>query len=289
MTLAPRGIVWLASYPGSGNTWMRVFLSNLLADSDRPVDINALTVRSHAASRSDFDAYAGVRASELTDDEIDELRPAVYKATAAASRAPSFMKIHDAFTYTRAEEPLISSRATRGVIYILRSPLDVALSWAHNRDVRIERAIAMMNDDECALAAAGDGIMPQLRQRLGTWSSHVCGWVDAPFPVHVVRYEDLQTSPIETFGGAADFAGLQVTTERLARAIQFSEFPELRRQEDAAGFRARSRRSLRFFRRGQSGAWHDELTGDQVRQIIESHGAVMRRFGYLDAATAGAP
>jgi aryl sulfotransferase len=280
-----RRIVWLASYPGSGNTWMRVFLTNALADADRPADINALTVRWHAASRSTFDAYAGVRASELRDDEIDELRPAVYEALAAEHQSPWFVKIHDAFSYTRSGQPLVSSRATKGAIYILRNPLDVAISWAHNRDLRIDHAIDLMNDDECTLAVAPEGILPQVRQRLGSWSAHACSWVDAPLPLHVVRYEDMQTDPVVAFGGAVAFAGLQVTPERLERAIEFSAFAELRQQEEAAGFRGRSRRSLRFFRRGQVGAWRDELTCDQVERIVAAHGAVMRRFGYLDAET----
>jgi aryl sulfotransferase len=285
MTADLRRIIWLASYPGSGNTWMRVFLSNLLADAERPADINALAVRWHAASRSAFDAYAGVRASELRDDEIDELRPAVYEALAADHEPPWFVKIHDAFSYTRSGEPLVSSRATRGAIYILRNPLDVAISWAYNRDVRIRHAIELMGDAECTLAAVPDGIVPQIRQRLGTWSAHVCGWVDAPLPVHVVRYEDMQADPIAAFGGAAAFAGLPVTTERLTRAIEFSRFAELRQQEETTGFRGRSRRSLRFFRRGQVDAWRDELTADQAAQIVAAHSAVMQRFGYLDART----
>lgn len=278
-------IIWLASYPGSGNTWMRVFLSNVLGEGERPADINDLHVRWHAASRSAFDAYAGVRASELRDDEIDELRPAVYEALAADHQPPWFVKIHDAFGYTRSGESLVSSRATRGAIYILRNPLDVAISWAYNRDVRIDHAIALMSDDTCTLAASPDGIVPQVRQYLGTWSAHVCGWVDAPLPVHVIRYEDLQADPVAAFGGAVAFAGLDVTRERLQRAIEFSRFSELRQQEEAAGFRGRSRRSLRFFRRGQVDAWRDELTADQAARIVAAHGTVMRRFGYLDEET----
>ena len=37
------GIIWLASYPKSGNTWLRAFLHNLLRDPGRPYDINKLT------------------------------------------------------------------------------------------------------------------------------------------------------------------------------------------------------------------------------------------------------
>ncbi len=76
-----RRIVWLASYPKSGNTWMRAFLSNYLADGDKPVDINSLDTGGPIASaRTIFDEAVGVEASDLTQDEIERYRPRVYRA-----------------------------------------------------------------------------------------------------------------------------------------------------------------------------------------------------------------
>ena len=72
-------IIWLASYPKSGNTWFRVFLSNLLSHSDKPADINNLYATPIASNRELFDEATGISSSELTLDEIDNLRPLVYE------------------------------------------------------------------------------------------------------------------------------------------------------------------------------------------------------------------
>lgn len=68
-------IVWLASYPKSGNTWMRVFLTNYLRNADTPADINDLEFMGIATARELFDMYAGFESSDLTHEEIDAARP----------------------------------------------------------------------------------------------------------------------------------------------------------------------------------------------------------------------
>ena len=110
-----RRIVWLASYPKSGNTWMRAFLSNYLADGDAPVDINSLDTGGPIASaRAVFDDAVGVEASDLTQDEIERYRPRVYLQVAANSSETLYLKIHDAFTYTPDGSPLVPAGGHKG-------------------------------------------------------------------------------------------------------------------------------------------------------------------------------
>lgn len=277
------GITWLASYPSSGNTWVRIFLANLLRGAAAPVGINTLREAANAASRSWFDAHAAVDSSDLTSGEIDEWRSAVYKIVGATATGPYFLKIHDALRITPSGETLISRNGTRSAVYIIRNPLDVAAAFAHHRDRPIDVIIRIMNDPEFVLGVGHSGLMPQLPQHLGSWRDHVRSWVDAPdLDVHVVRYEDMKARPHETFGKLAAFCELSPSADELDRAIRFSDFNELRRQEEAEGFRERSRRARRFFRRGVAGSWRDELTAHQAAEIVRTHGEVMKRFGYLD-------
>ncbi len=73
------GIYWLASYPKSGNTWLRSFLSNLQQDGDAPADINELATGTIASARDWLDEALGFDSADLSADEIDRLRPAVYR------------------------------------------------------------------------------------------------------------------------------------------------------------------------------------------------------------------
>src|SRR6056297_24894 len=93
--------VWLASYPKSGNTWFRVFLSNLLYPEFAPVDPNRLPLNNLIASaRSPFHEIVGVPPSLLSPDEIDSLRPSVDQIIGRDwSRPICVRKAHDAYTY----------------------------------------------------------------------------------------------------------------------------------------------------------------------------------------------
>ena len=277
------GIIWLASYPKSGNTWFRIFLTNLLRDGDTPASINELEKTPIASGRTIFDLHVGFDASDLCSDEIDRLRPELYCYLADDLEEPLFMKIHDAYTMVTDNLPLIPASATGGAIYFIRNPLDVAVSFAHHNGTDYDTAIANMADKTFTLCGKQKRLHRQLRQKLLSWSNHVCSWNDnAPFPVCLIRYEDMKAQPLETFCRAVRFAGLSYNEERIKKALDFSTFEVVQQQEEAEGFLEKSAVSNRFFRKGESGSWREELSRDQVARIVRDHGDVMRRFGYLN-------
>lgn len=277
------GIIWLASYPKSGNTWFRIFLTNLLRNSDTPASINDLENTPIASARAIFDENIGFAASDLSPEEIDRLRPELYCHLAEDSEELLFMKIHDAYTMVADSRPLIPAAATAGAIYIIRNPLDVAVSGAHHHGTDYDNAIKHMADDRAALARKPDRLHNQLRQKLLSWNGHVLSWADkAPFPVCLLRYEDMKAQPLETFTRAIRFAGLDHSEAQIEKALRFSAFDILQQQEKADDFRERSAAASRFFRKGESGSWREELNELQVQRIVSDHRAVMQRFGYLD-------
>ena len=283
------GIVWLASYPKSGNTWLRVFFANLVADTDDPVSINALGHPRIASSRRLFDDIVGIESSELTRDEVRLLRPRVYERMAREldTAAARFVKIHDAFTRTDDGVPIIPVSTTPRVIYIVRNPLDVAVSFAHHSGDSVDVTIERMCDEQFRFGADPSRLHEQLDQALLSWSGHVTSWVDEPsLEVFVLRYEDMHERPDEVFRGAAQFAGVSCTAEQIARAIKQSSFEELSHQEAAHGFAERSARADRFFREGKTGGWREVLTEQQIDRLVGAHGPVMLRFGYTEETQA---
>lgn len=277
------GIVWLASYPKSGNTWFRCFLTNLLRDSDEPASINELESTPIASARGIFDENVGFEASELTADEIDRLRPELYCHLAETAEEPLFMKIHDAYTLLADNRPLIPTEATAGAIYLVRNPLDVAVSFSHHSGWDYDTAIDAMARDTFTFCNRSDRLDNQLRQKILSWSGHLLSWVDgAPFPICLLRYEDMKATPLDTFTRAVRFTKLPYTTEQIKKALAFSTFDILQKQEEADGFQEKCAAAKRFFRKGEIGSWREELTREQAARIVADHGAVMRRFGYLD-------
>jgi hypothetical protein len=284
-------IVWLASYPKSGNTWFRVLIANLNAPGGVPVDINNLPVdQSLASAREPFDHFLLIDSSLLTHEEIDGLRPHLYEELAqqqfagSASDGIHFAKVHDAYTAVPGGEPLLAgARGAAGAIVIVRDPRDIALSLANHRGTTVDDAITFLNDTNAEFSGELDGLPRQLRQKLLGWSQHVASWLEqCDIPTHLIRYEDLAVDTAGVLHGALSFAGISVTDEAIERAVRFSQFAVLQQQERESGFYEAPRpfRGNVFFRRGQSGGWRDELMSGHVARIEAEHGAMMRRLGY---------
>lgn len=274
-------IVWLASYPKSGNTWVRTFLTNYIRGSNEPADINDLDGGPIASSRGLFDRLVGVEASDLTPDEIGRYRCAAYRRLASESDRTLFLKVHDAYRRSADTAPLFPPDVTRLAIYIMRNPLDVAVSLAHHQGISVDCAVSRLCTDT-SLSAKPGRLSDQLEQMLRTWSGHVGSWVDEPgLPVHVVRYEDMIVEPQQTFAAMVRACGLSVD-DRLDRAIAFSRFDALRAQEQEKGFVERPSSTETFFREGRAGGWRRALTLSHIRQLVEHQGGTMRRYGYIE-------
>jgi hypothetical protein len=272
-------LLWLASFPKSGNTWVRAFLANYLANSETPVDINTLPTFALGDMRVEpFVSLSGRPAAELSPEDIDRLRPAVQRGMAAAQRGIAFIKTHNLVS-TPQGVPLIAAEATFAAIYIVRNPLDVAVSFADHYG---------MTPADAARAICFPGLViepreGQIKQYVSDWSSHVQSWRGAVgFRVHCVRYEDLSRAPLSSFGEIVAFLGLKPDHERLGRAVRHASFRVLARQEKEKGFAERSRHAKRFFRAGTVGGWRRVLRSAEVEMIVRHHGPTMLSLGYID-------
>lgn len=274
-------LVWLTSYPKSGNTWVRLFLTAYHHPERDDVDINDVDVSLHAGNRDLFDRVIGLEASDLTPAEIDRFRPDVYRQLAAEAEEPLFLKVHDRWRRTLTGDPLFPPEITAATIYIVRDPRSVAPSFANHYNSTIDAAIDSMAKPDHGITARSDRLANQLPQPMGSWSRHVTGWLDqTDLPIHLVRYEDLHADPAGQFTEILRVSGLPVDETRLSRALAQTRFERLQEQEAVVGFKERLSASPRFFRRGQADSWRDELTPAQIARIEADHGPVMARMGY---------
>jgi len=277
-------IYWLASYPKSGNTWTRIFITNYINDKDEPADINKLRGGPIASDRDIFDRWAGVEASDLTFEDIADLRPHVYRQMALHIMHPLYIKVHDACIRNSDGDILFPSDVTGAVVYLIRNPLDVAVSYSHHSGRPIEKVVENLCNPDGYVYEDPTRLPPQLPQRLLSWSDNVRSWVDdSGLRVEVVRYEDMKSNPEDTFTRIVRTLDLDLDQGKLSKAITFSNFDLVREQESVSGFRERHIRADQpFFREGRTGGWQDELPQELADRIINNHKDVMHRFGYLD-------
>jgi|WetSurMetagenome_2_1015567.scaffolds.fasta_scaffold13790_5 aryl sulfotransferase len=276
-----KNTVWLASYPKSGNTWFRAFLTAYLHPDTSEIDINDLHTTAIASNRQFFDEVSGVASADLLPDEIEKLRPQVYRQYSAGSKETLFYKIHDAWKKLQDGSSMFPAEITKGVIYIIRNPLDVAVSFSDHLGKSIDRTIEIMNNPEFTFSGQNNRLPDQLEQYLGSWSHHVKSWVyDSKLNVKVIRYEDLKTNPLHTFKEALQFLGYRTTHIRIQKAIDLTSFEKLQAQEKNKGFSEKSNKSSLFFRSGRAGEGKIQLTREQKSLIFHVHNEMIQTFGY---------
>ncbi|MEJ0097390.1 MAG: sulfotransferase domain-containing protein [Bauldia sp.] len=278
----PKGIVWLASYPKSGNTWLRVFLYQLMRlQGGHPREENELDKLDRASGYEAklfglFEQFLGKPLAQATPLEVMSVRALVQSTIAERMPAVALVKTHNLFGDLRGM-PTINTAVTAGGIYIVRDPRDVAPSLAKHIGSSIDQAIAVMNTPAFATSNEAETAF----EMWGSWSQHVESWAGAPDPaLLVVRYEDLMGKPTETFTAIVRHLGQDASPARILEAIELSSFDKLKRQEEETGFRERSPRTDRFFVSGKAGAWREKLTPAQADAIAAPNRAMMAKFGY---------
>ncbi len=290
--------VWLASYPKSGNTWVRAILTALL-EGDHLFAVNSLHFGHQPHHVAGAQSVWGIDPRWFDRDEMEILRAALLDETGRTDPTqPGFRKTHDRYrdrplswphgtSPSTARSPVpepFPADSTRGAILVVRDPRDVACSYAAFFDKDLDTAIDELGRDQRDPAYPARALA---EQSWGSWSSHAESWLDpgVPFPVHLVRYEGLHDDAVGILHPILQSLGMSVTTDRLSAAVDRARFDRLQREESTAGFREVHPRGDAFFRAGRAGRWRNELSMEQVQAIEDAHHATMTRLGYELATT----
>ena len=273
-------LLWIASYPKSGNTWIRAFIENYLQNSDRPVDINSLHKVSTAESYAHrFQQYLkdGQRTTDLTIKEICALRPKVQRDIARQAKGTVFVKTHNYYGEYEGYA-LHNGSVTSRAIYVVRNPLDVTLSMSNYFNYSIDKTIEYMAEEMTGTPNEAENV-PQI---ITSWSMHVESWTREDNPaLLVLRYEDLLSDPRKAFRKVESFLKLRKDPSRLKKAIKHSSFDQLKAQEQKHGFVEKHEASNWFFHHGKKNLWREVLSDAQVQKIVDIHRVQMERYKYI--------
>lgn len=277
-----KNIVWLASYPKSGNTWFRSFLSALLTKQE--LNLNKMYIRDVFSGKKLVEDILDTDSDSLTPQQIELYQRLTFQYLSDTSSNHLYVKIHDAFTFSAFDGlPLIPEEPTRLAIYLLRNPLDVTLSLANHLGRDYDSVIQNYINNPSGFFGNSFTTNNQFSQPLLTWSQHVESWKTYPtFKVHFIRYEDLKTNPFEVFKEAVQLIGLNHTDDEIRAAIEATSFEKLKKIEQEKGFREKLLPASTFFFKGETGRWKQELNTKQIQQIKKINEPMMREFGYWD-------
>lgn len=284
MSDAPRsGITWLASYPKSGNTWTRAFLTAYLVGEIR---LNQMIGVPTVGSRLLIDRWLGFPTLGMAHHEVENLRPMAYRRLGQACirrGRPAILKVHDTWHLAPDGSPIFPPDVTFRAVYLVRDPRDVCCSFAHHLGKDHAHTAAMMAREDFSLAVHAKDAENQVWQLMGSWTGNIASWIDdSDLLIHLMRYEDMKRDPAKEFRRLLQYMDIPVDEIRLGDAIAKAHFSQLRQKEGVVGFREIAKTAdTPFFRKGAAGGWKDELPPEVRARIEFSHGAMMKRLGYL--------
>jgi Sulfotransferase domain len=280
-----RRITWLASYPKSGNTWLRAIVDRIVRP-ERPFDLNALgeTAPAFSGLTEQFIAKLGVAVPVSSRGEVRRYWAGAQHAICSSSEQDIFLKTHNVaakFDCGYFPDP----NSTKSVIYIVRDPRDVAISFAYHYRRPLGQAVAVL----CSSWSVN--FKPQQMGRtelLTSWGEHVAGWTALQFPLLVLRYEDLLANGEAGVCRIAGFLGKQLSERQVRDVVAATSFGQLRRQEAERGF-TEAVRAGGFFRVGKAQQWRQVRDQSVFQPLLDRFSRLMRRYGYLEPVERAAP
>lgn len=276
-------IAWIASWPKSGSTWVRMWLEAYISGQE-PDMLRPMRFSVGDRSPRWYQAASVRPLTAMTPLEVAMLRPAALLNGVAEYSTDVMMKTHAARSMMFGVQQ-VPGHLTSRALYLVRDPRDIAVSWAHHNGFTIDEAIDSMTG-ECVVEEDG------IPCHVGPWNDHIDGWMGTldermagpDFPVTVLRYEDLLDHDPESWSSVLHAAGIEwPDLERMEFAWRNTVFGKLQDAERFRGF-SEAKPGRPFFRRGIAGAWQDSLTPEQADRIERAFRELMIAFGYLSIA-----
>lgn len=278
-----KNIIWLASYPKSGNTWFRSFMTAL--KNGGKVHINELDTDGIFSNKFTMEDVLDVDADDIRKSAIDHFKRLALTYQSSISEEKMFIKIHDLYSLsTYDNKPIVPFESTYAAIYFVRNPLDVSISLANHLGQTIDHTIdKVLTDPQTIISKNVKYLNSQFPQWIGTWNNHVTSWkMIESFPVFFVRYEDMKQSPQKTFSDILHKIGYIASELEISKALEASKFENLKQQEQEFGFKEKPLSSKRFFHKGKMDQWREQLTKSQIDKIKQINEPMMREFGYWE-------
>ena len=271
--------IFLASYPKSGNTWMRSIIGNLY-NFDKEFDLKILKSIPLLSIKQNFDKFENKIYSDNNVLHFDWVSQNIIECQKILNNKSNHLNIFK--THSVRHKKLTNETVNAGFIYIIRDPRDVVVSFKNFSGKSIDKII-----DELLFEKTNIINTNGAQELLSTWELNVLSWLNyTTVPRLIIRYEDLKLNIKEIVIKVIDFLNnthrikLNLTDADIDQLIENSNFNNLKKIEDKYGFDESSKHSS-FFRTGTSNQWKDILSKTQLRLIENNLQTLMRQFNYF--------
>ena len=184
-------IIWLASYPKSGNTWVRSLLSAYYFSENGNFDFQLLKKINVYPQQKYFNAKITMPGEVNSYWDISQKKIISKKKTI-------FLKTHNSLLSLGGKN-FTKPEYTLGIIYVVRDPRNVITSLKNHYDLNYEQSLNFMLNEKKYIYDIREKNDYSDFQFLSSWSNHYKSWINNNlFKRIVIKYEDLEQDAYQT-------------------------------------------------------------------------------------------
>tara|TARA_A100001388_G_scaffold272548_1_gene253024 strand:+ start:707 stop:1549 length:843 start_codon:yes stop_codon:yes gene_type:complete len=279
-------IIWLASYPKSGNTFLRSILGTYFFTQDGNFSFDQVY------KIAQFPSLVHFNQMNIDINNIEQTMGSYVDAQNKLNlkhKSKKFFKTHSAFFDNQSNNSIFSNlENSLGAIYIVRDPRNVVTSYAHHYSITVDEAFNQISDKELFLKKTN--LHPDVF--ISSWSLNYLSWKKANIPLLLIKYEDLIKNTKEKLIEVFNFfqsLGMNKSLyddKKLDKVIKSTQFNNMKKLEKEIGFEEsvidkKSSKKIPFFNLGPSNNWKNILDPNLANKIEKAFSTEMEELGYL--------
>ena len=276
-------IIWIASYPKSGNTYLRSFISSYYYSKKGKFNFDLLL------NILQFPSLKFTKKNIYSEDEASQ-NWIFNQNNFFSDNKIHFVKTHNSLAEFKGNK-FTSSKQSLGAIYIVRDPRNLISSLTHHYSYNYEQAYAKMTDEKASLLEKSTNNDYSNFTFLGSWSNHYKSWLNTKeFRTLFVKYEDLENNKYDTFKKIIQYINdlkkdkSSFNEKKFLNSINSTNFSNLRNKEENEGFEesinSKSGEKKRFFNLGFNNRWQKILPKNILAKLNNNLQNDLNDLGY---------
>ena len=276
-------IIWIASYPKSGNTYLRSFISSYYFSKKGKFNFDLLL---------NILQFPSLKFSKKKiNSELEACQSWIYNQQQFFSGDKiHFIKTHSSLNKYKGYD-FTTKNLSMGAIYIVRDPRNLITSITHHYSLNYEQAYSkLINENQTLLEKSTDGDYSNFTF-LGSWSNHYRSWKNTKdFKTLFIKYEDFENNKLDTFKKILIFINslkqneLLIDEKKFINSINSTNFSNLRNKEENEGFEesvySKTGEKKRFFNLGFNNRWQKILPKNILLKLNNTFQDDLNELGY---------
>ena len=278
-------IIWLASYPKSGNTWVRSFLSAYYYSDNGKFNFKLLNNIKQFPSRDFFNRKI-LNVEDASDNWL------IAQSRIKSKGEVCFLKTHNVFGAYKGKN-FTTSEFTLGAIYIVRDPRNVITSLMNHYSLNENEALSMINSVYRNLRDENNPEDYSNYSFISSWANNFRSWkLSKSIETLIIKYEDLENNRFRTFKKIINFTDKlmklnnKIDFEKLKSSIESTNFDILKKKEELEGFEEaifskKDGRTKTFFNLGSENNYKKLIKPQTSKTLKKLFKKEMKELGYI--------